>query len=207
MDYDFWIHSHLNSRDKKTKKKKVEEKQCSWSKRVKLPNLTSWIIIKWQMTANAIIHLPRVSMSRLDAWLSYLVCTLQLLIRTVIYFNKAAGISRGGGDNVCREDPAAFQIRAIDLALNSTGQLGSQRRQHKGNRRTQLASWPPALIIIPIRKKASRCSSGYIMALPSRLCPQVWVNWQAPGFFSRCIFWGWFHFSGLFHSHGLFLSI
>lgn len=146
------------------KRQRGWEKRRCLSKQFKLLNFTSWIIIKWQMTANA-IHF--VSMSQLDAWLSSLMCTLQLLIRAVIYFNKAAGIARGGGDNVCREDPAAVQIRAIDLALSSAGQLGSQRRQHKGNGRTQLAPWPPALIIIPIRKKTSRCSSGYIRVLPS----------------------------------------
>lgn len=72
---------------------------------------------------------------------------------TVIYFNKVATITRGGRENVLREVPAAVQIRAIDLALSSTGQFGSQRRWHKGNGRTQLALWPPALIIISIRKK------------------------------------------------------
>lgn len=153
----------MKSCDKNTKlKKEVKEKQFCWSKQVKLLNFTSYIIIKWSMAA----------MSYLDAWLFSLVCTLQLLW-TVIYFNKVAGIACGGGDNVCREVPAAVQIRAIDLGLSSTGQFGSQRRQHKGNRRTQLALWPPALIIIPITKKKTRCSSGYIMAIPSCLGPKV----------------------------------
>lgn len=47
------------------------------------------------------------------------LCTLQLLQRALIYFNKAAAISRDGRDNVCRGDPAA----AIDLAPSSAGQL------------------------------------------------------------------------------------
>lgn len=50
------------------------------------------------------------------------------------------------------EAPAAVPVRAIDLVLSSTGHFGSQRRGHEGNRRTQLALWPPALISIPIRK-------------------------------------------------------
>lgn len=52
--------------------------------------------------------------------------------------------------------PAAVPVRAIDLVLSSTGHFGSQRRGHEGNRRTQLALWPPALISIPIRKWGGR---------------------------------------------------
>lgn len=137
-----------------------------------------------------LLYIYYVSVSHLDAQLSSLVCTLQLLIWTVIYFNKAAGISCGGGANVCREDPAAGQIRDIDLALSSTGQFGSQRRQHKGNRRTQLASWPPALVIIPIRQKTSRCASCYIMFFSLLVVPST-LTWQiGTWIFRGCIFWG-----------------
>lgn len=165
----------MNLCDKKTQKEEKEKKTINDGADQNRSNCEilhhgSSSNSKWQLMLLYIYH---VSMSHLDTWISSLMCTLQLLIWTVIYFNKTAGISCGWADSVCREAPAAAQIRAIDLALSSTGQSGSQRRQHKGNRRTQLASWPPALIIIPIRKKMSRCSSGYIMVLPSRLCPQV----------------------------------
>ncbi len=161
------------------------------------------------MTANAIICLPRAPVTIRCMTFFSLMCNLQLLKWTVIYFNKAADIARGGVDNVWREDPAVVQIRVIDSALSSTGQSGSLRRQHKDNRRTQLASWPPALIIIPIRKKLSGCSSGYIMPFPSGLCPQVKLGWGALGFseaaYSEGDIWAGFS-NGLRHFYGLFQS-
>lgn len=133
------------------------------------PLLFTYTIFKRQV--NGFKYLPPLSL--LDALLSSFVCTFHPLIRAAIYFNKAAGISCGGEDNVCGEDPAAVQIRDIDLALSSTGQSSSQRGHRKGNRITQLASWTPALIITPIRKKMSRCSSGYIMLFSVLVCPHV----------------------------------
>lgn len=56
----------------------------------------------------------------------------------------------------CVGAPAAAPVRAIDSGLSSTGQFGSQRRGHEGNRRPQLALWPPALISTPIRKGGKR---------------------------------------------------
>lgn len=66
-----------------------------------------------------------------------------------------------------------YKSEPLIWPLSSVGQFGSQGRQHKGNGKTQLALCPPALIILPIRPKKTRCSCGYIMDHLSCLCPKV----------------------------------
>lgn len=84
-------------------------------------------------------------MSHLDAWLPSLVRTLQLLIWTAIYFNKAASVSRGGGDNVCKEDPAAVQIRDIDLAPQLYGTVRLPEETAQGQSRDSAGLLAPCI--------------------------------------------------------------
>lgn len=92
---------------------------------------------------------------------------------------------------MCVGAPAAAPVRAIDSGLSSTGHFGSQRRGHEGNRRPQLALWPPALISIPIRKgQKAHDSSVYKMDPPSCLCTRLdWLEWWTD-FWRRRHSWG-----------------